>query len=146
MTTLTTARDAGFEAALVGRPEDAGLRLVYADWLDDRGEHAYAAAHRWLAKVERWPVRCEISKRKVWFVFGHDGHSVKKQPKSKWFPALLPAAAFDRLGVGLDYFVTPQSARQDRLEPWASGGWLYYRDPQQAVEYLAKALDGTNEG
>lgn len=38
-----------FEAALDQNPHDWDLRRVYADWLDEQGQPAYAFGQRWMA-------------------------------------------------------------------------------------------------
>ncbi len=42
-----------FIAALDENPEDWNLRLVYADWLDDHGDHQFASAQRWMANHQK---------------------------------------------------------------------------------------------
>lgn len=44
-----------FERALDERPDDWGLRLVYADWLLEQGEYDLETAQRWMAENERTP-------------------------------------------------------------------------------------------
>lgn len=48
--------DPGFEQQLIDNPLDAGLRSIYADWLNDRDFNVVAAFHRWMAKHERYPI------------------------------------------------------------------------------------------
>jgi len=43
MTTPVTSDEAAFMATIRSRPLDDAPRLVFADWLDDQGEHARAA-------------------------------------------------------------------------------------------------------
>lgn len=44
--TEAETEDAAFIRAIVAAPNDAAPRLVFADWLDDRGQHERAKAHR----------------------------------------------------------------------------------------------------
>jgi uncharacterized protein (TIGR02996 family) len=53
----TKSLRASFERRLGRRPDDWGLRLVYADWLEEEGETALAAAQRYMAEHEAWPRR-----------------------------------------------------------------------------------------
>lgn len=53
MTDTITA--AHFEAALDAAPDAWGVRLQYADWLDERGWSYEAMAQRWMVKHELAP-------------------------------------------------------------------------------------------
>ncbi len=44
-----------FESALDDNPDDWNLRLIYADWLDDRGFQSLARAQRWMAEHKLMP-------------------------------------------------------------------------------------------
>ncbi len=72
---------AAFEAHLDQHPDDWSHRMVYADWLRDRGHEGLADAQAWMAKHRKRPVRMggglyENSKRWRWFVAG-DGEDWK---------------------------------------------------------------------
>jgi uncharacterized protein (TIGR02996 family) len=54
-------------AAILDRPADDGLRLVYADWLDENGEHeraAFVRAQIWLARSDERGLRTRNENRK----------------------------------------------------------------------------------
>jgi uncharacterized protein (TIGR02996 family) len=42
-------------AAIRDKPSDRARWLVYADRLDDTGQHNLAAAWRWMVATKRWP-------------------------------------------------------------------------------------------
>lgn len=44
-----------FESALDARPDDAGTRLVYADWMEEHRMFASAHAQRWMVYHKRFP-------------------------------------------------------------------------------------------
>ena len=48
---MTASDHAGFLAAICEQPHDVGLRLIYADWLEDHGEEGRAEFVR---------VQCEL--------------------------------------------------------------------------------------
>ncbi len=124
--------DPDFERALEDRPGDAGLRLVYADWLDDHGAPAPAAAHRWLAAAGRWPVLCDAISD---FVLGTEDTHVSGR---EYRPALLPPAVFARLAAALPVFGGGNQPHPHRTDTWA-----YFASPAQAVDHLARALTET---
>ena len=41
----------GFEAALTENPTDASLRLIFADWLEERGLDQDAQRERWTGQL-----------------------------------------------------------------------------------------------
>lgn len=43
-----------FQAALDADPTNSSLRLVFADWLEERGD-ARAEGYRWLGRHGKWP-------------------------------------------------------------------------------------------
>jgi uncharacterized protein (TIGR02996 family) len=47
-----------FLKALAADPDDAATRLVYADWLDEHGEHEEADRQRRWPAAKEWLVRC----------------------------------------------------------------------------------------
>jgi uncharacterized protein (TIGR02996 family) len=106
-----------FEQALDERPDDWTLRLVYADWLDDQGEHALARAQRWLAQEHKCPANrsfvTEDGPRCVWFN-GEAGRRAEGYEEDGWWyylgqgeevregapEAMLPEEVFARLRPG----------------------------------------------
>jgi uncharacterized protein (TIGR02996 family) len=134
----------GFEADLEATPDDWGLRLGYADWLDDRGESARAAGHRVLARARRRPVRCELEcgGGLALYVFGRAG-----DPDPEFAACSLPPAVHAALAARLE------PAPDGSMRPFQAlavgdrgpirldaGGWLYFRTPDQAVACLGEAL------
>jgi len=60
------SQDAAFVQAIVAQPEDQALRLIYADWLDDRGDPRAAYLRleaAWFALPETDPWRPEAHRR-----------------------------------------------------------------------------------
>jgi hypothetical protein len=82
-----------------GRPPDLGrrlaeLRLVFADWLDERGRGPAATAQRWLAAHDKRPTPCS----RTWDWWG-DGWKWCGD-NCPWF-AYLPQALFEHLTPGV---------------------------------------------
>ena len=153
---LLAARDAGFEAALAASPDDAGLRLIYADWLDDHGETAYAAAHRWLAANGKWPDHHpRLFRLGVW-LFGHpDNGTHEPRYRSCRLPVPLHAA-LARAVEGPDFdptdiyacSVSDGPSREGAVaggRPFFFSLWMAFATHRQAVEYLARALETVGE-
>jgi uncharacterized protein (TIGR02996 family) len=46
--------ETAFQAALDAEPGNSGLRLVFADWLEERGDWR-AAGYRWMGEHRKWP-------------------------------------------------------------------------------------------
>jgi uncharacterized protein (TIGR02996 family) len=46
--------EAAFHAALDAEPGNSSLRLVFADWLEERGDWR-AAGYRWMGEHLKWP-------------------------------------------------------------------------------------------
>jgi uncharacterized protein (TIGR02996 family) len=60
------SEDAAFVQAIVGHPEDQALRLIYADWLDDRADRRAAFLRleaEWIALPETDPRRPGVHQR-----------------------------------------------------------------------------------
>jgi uncharacterized protein (TIGR02996 family) len=126
-------RSADFEAAIKEEPFNFHHRLVYADWLEDRGEAAYARAQRFLAENGvgvGWYLDPESKRER--YLFGSSGiidtglagrwGQNPREDQQSWSKCLLPHALFLRLG-------------QDT--------WAKFDSPQEAVECLAVALSLT---
>lgn len=139
-------RDPDFERALAESPADAGTRLVYADWLDDHGEAAYAAAHRWLAARHLAPARWES----LWLFGGPmNGGGDPLYDNCK-----LPGRAHEALKAEVVRDMPGDLGRSPLFVPTASqammlavGGlaytmanWCVFRSHRQSIEYLARAL------
>lgn len=144
---MPVARDPDFERALAERPDDAGLRLIYADWLDDHGEAAYAAAHRWLAANGRWPAAYGLSR-----LFG--GPMNGSFRPEFYHPCKLPGGLHRRLmetiwdsspGMTRSAFSCPNfddAALYRQLKTaYTLVNWCVFHSHQQAVEHLARALE-----
>jgi uncharacterized protein (TIGR02996 family) len=83
-----------FQKALDANPQDWHTRLVFADWLEDRGERR-AAGYRAIAALRRFPLKGEHGglRREGWW--WHCAPADSKDPSDNnipgdWF-ALLPA-------------------------------------------------------
>lgn len=100
-TAAATISDHGLLAAIFAATDDPLPRLVYADWLEERGVWAEAAAWRWFAETRRFPWASRLTKTGSRF-FGVDG-----VPSWDWWRHcaselhdLLPDCVFDRLRGG----------------------------------------------
>jgi uncharacterized protein (TIGR02996 family) len=139
-------RDPAFEAALRAHPADAGLRLVYADYLDDRGDEGYALAHRWLAVRGKYPLPYPAHPDAgPWsYVLG----TTARAYRGEFEPGLLPPALFARVRaaatlVGQESRWGPllRALYAGKVRSVASVIWAYFPSPQVAVEELAEVLD-----
>lgn len=85
-----------FQAALDADPSDRTTRLVFADWLQERGDER-AEGYRALAALRLAPVALKMGSgvwigKTVWF-FGPAGHGARSFPRR----ATLPAAWFENV-------------------------------------------------
>jgi uncharacterized protein (TIGR02996 family) len=46
--------ETAFQAALDAEPSNSGMRLVFADWLEEHGDWR-AAGYRWMGEHHKWP-------------------------------------------------------------------------------------------
>lgn len=71
-----------FERALDEKPDDWELRLVYADFLDDNDDPAFAACQRWMSGNKAIPSRFKRYKKikkKEWAWWSEDSHMTGKE-------------------------------------------------------------------
>jgi carbon storage regulator len=74
---VSPPEEAGFLQAIVANPNDEGLRLVFADWLEERADPLaeFIRLHCALAKLsvedERRPA-LEVKERTLWYQHGAD--------------------------------------------------------------------------
>jgi uncharacterized protein (TIGR02996 family) len=54
-----------FRSALDVRPEDMALRLLFAEWLEERGDYR-AQGFRWMSRLGKWPFWLPSSRRWSW--------------------------------------------------------------------------------
>jgi len=142
---LPAVRDAGFESALAAAPGDAGLRAVYCDWLEERGGDGYAAAHRWLVRVGKWPhpvweeLLPRLTRQPV-ICFGTD----RRTDLAGYGPHLLPDPLFRalrrraaRIADHDSWAAAFAALRAGHLPSIANGDWVYFPTAQAAAESLA---------
>lgn len=82
-----TQRDA-FEAALDADPADWGTRLVFSDWLEERGEDALAAAMKYMGTMQRCPLDSSPGAWWGWYTWTAQSHTDYSE---------LPAALVKRM-------------------------------------------------
>jgi uncharacterized protein (TIGR02996 family) len=78
-------------------PHDASAKLIYADWLGDKGEDDLAHAYRWMAQNGKWPyyrVASMMENRWAWTIkerVYHNVHSASREdfPKTCILPGAL---------------------------------------------------------
>jgi uncharacterized protein (TIGR02996 family) len=124
--TAIAIRDPGFEAALEAAPEDQGVRLVYADFVEERGDEAYGRALRWLAGRDLCPTK--YGERWYFGTIENEGWRT-----GVWRASALPVWLYRRLQA-----LTPRYDFPDNTG--SHGYWCLYRTVQQVTEYLARAL------
>jgi uncharacterized protein (TIGR02996 family) len=90
--------ESAFQAALDADPANFALRLVFADWLEERGDRR-AAGYRWMGEQRKWPY--DWSKNAMitsfdtfdWFMEGSPvqwkvpDHCILPAELQPWFPA-----------------------------------------------------------
>jgi uncharacterized protein (TIGR02996 family) len=138
-------RSPEFESAIEGSPLDRGLRLIYSDWLQERGQEDYARAQRFMAEnslacLREWYEEWECP---IWAFTSTENIFAQDDTYPKYRAAALPVDVFQSLAP-----VTPPGApfwtgAVTMIAPcdtYVQDHWCAYRTPQLAVEYLAKAL------
>jgi uncharacterized protein (TIGR02996 family) len=119
-----------FQAVLDADPDDWHTRLVFADWLQERGDgraEGYRALGRWRVK----PIRIQMSKEEgqtegEWqFIYGTDENR-SDQARLRWGKCMLPAPWFKKL---------KQRNRHNGM-PW----WHYYDTRREAEDAAAEAF------
>jgi uncharacterized protein (TIGR02996 family) len=117
-----------FVGDILRNPQDATPKLVYADWLDERGRPDLAFAYRWMATRGRHPgLRQRPRARKPW-AWWHERSLAMEYPAEhddiRRSPgAFLPLLVFRAMGP------------EDVLAAHA-----YYRTVGECVQGLANAL------
>ncbi len=111
--------EAAFQAALDERPADHALRLVFADWLEERGDWR-AAGYRWMGECRQHPRRAALS----W-----DWWDLRWLRKYREAGMPLSAAMLE-------------SSLFERLDGYATSGpnFREYTDRRAAEEALCRAL------
>src|SRR5262245_54586051 len=99
---MTTEDD--FQRTLDATPEDWQTRMVFADWLDERGDPR-AAGYRALGKLTRRAMFCQmyspdpVSKPgKTFFIFGN-GKIRGQNVRAQWTECFLPLEWYKLLPV-----------------------------------------------
>jgi uncharacterized protein (TIGR02996 family) len=150
---VTAARDPGFEAALAVAPGDQGLRLIYADFVEEHGDEAYGRALRWLAREGKHPVPNQAVKGAECY-FGNDepdGFSGNYHRIRRYYgPCLLATDLFVRLQLVIGPLHVRPGLLVSQLSKYdhpfhLAGQWAYFSSVQQATEYLARALEFRTE-
>ena len=83
--------ETAFQAALDERPADHALRLVFADWLEERGDWR-AAGYRWMGENHSYPIRSAMS-----WDWWDSGWLRGSDEAPILLPAMLDSAMFARL-------------------------------------------------
>lgn len=95
-----------FQAAIDADPTNSALRLVFADWLEERGDWR-AAGYRWMGENHKWPY--DWSKNAMitvyntfdWFIDGSPTqwdvpkHCILPAEFRRWFPTSLYMPSFE---------------------------------------------------
>jgi uncharacterized protein (TIGR02996 family) len=119
-----------FQLARDANPEDWQTRLVFADWLQERGDPR-AAGYRALARWQVKPIRIQMAKEDgelegEWqFIYGTDENR-SDQARERWGQCMLPPVWFTKL---------TQRSRHNGL-PW----WHYYDTRREAEDTAARAF------
>jgi uncharacterized protein (TIGR02996 family) len=117
-----------FETQLDAKGDDWHLRLVYADWLDEHDEPAYAAAQRWMAAHEKRPWSTSHGERS-WETAGTNTLPPAKSTLDDWL--------FQRLSAG--YIVGNLGSSSNIM-------MRFYKSRELAERDLAGALANTRWG
>jgi hypothetical protein len=121
-----------------------GLRLVYADWLEEHGEWAYAAAQRWLARHGIAPatIRTTVENQPIAYSFaGPSARPGVRLYADCELPEDVHASLCRRIGPGADGYRDLVELAGGCRPPFLDRrGLLYFRTPERAVTYLSEAL------
>jgi uncharacterized protein (TIGR02996 family) len=117
---MDTAED--FEAQLDANDRDWELRMVYADWLEERGDQELARAQRWMVKHGCYPYG--DMQIKCWANFSIGPGDRSKLPNHVWEAVRQQGGHVEREGV------------VDSIE----GSYRYYGTRRQCERVLANAL------
>ena len=123
---MTTEDD--FQAALDACPEDHQTRLVFADWLQERGDPR-AEGYRALGTIRAVPYYDALHRPKgdkCWWSFAHlrrAGHSLDRHG-----PCLLPVVWYLKLKP------------ENRLPGWDPHAWCYFPTRREAEDTAALAF------
>ena len=122
---MTTEDD--FQAALDAHPEDWQTRLVFADWLEERGDPR-AEGYRALAAKHFCPFRFTEHTRFAWLAGADDNGEHNKHPIHG--RAMVPRDWYDR--------VKPPAPK---VHHWQSGRWwAYFHTRRECEEVLTQAF------
>lgn len=116
--------------ATASKPEDLTVKLVFADWLEERGDHGTASGYRALAALKSWPLPMPLAmpslheKTSHWYHYGF-GYLIKP------FDTVQMAIAPVRGGYAPQHFVPfhwlavafPHLRTEDPLTSWGWGAW-----------------------
>jgi uncharacterized protein (TIGR02996 family) len=120
---VTTEDD--FNAALDADPEDWQTRLVYADWLQERGDER-AEGYRALGMARHFPGRSEFSQPHRW---GFTNPANDVAGKHGWGSHVLPREWWEVMDPG-------EVSREDN--PW----WNWHPSRREAEDAAALAFAG----
>jgi uncharacterized protein (TIGR02996 family) len=130
---VTTEDD--FQQKLDADPQDWQTRLVFADWLQERGD-SRAEGYRALGRMRRvptWAFR-QPSSRAPWYLWLSDKHSEARASVFKQHAQVLRAAALPADWCRRMYLGLPKEARSGwRFEL----GWFGYGTSRREVEDAA---------
>ena len=123
---MTTEDD--FQAALDANPADWQTRLVFADWLQERGDPR-ADGYRVLGQRAVHPIRIQMERAEgeaEWlFIFGNDLND-SPLARQRWGGCMLPELLFKTLN---------KRNRHDR-NPW----WHYFVTRREAEDAAARGF------
>lgn len=121
MTTMVTEED--FQAVLDADPTDQTARVIFADWLQERGDER-AEGYRKLAETGRNPVTWNFV---TWYAERHHPNRLESRPSA------LPNKWFDLLAGGT-------STNGDSKIEGRKYLWWDYRSRREAEDDAARAF------
>ena len=113
-----------FEAELDRDPANWGLRLIFADWLDEQGDHIAARCQRWMGENEKRPDFDIATESWDWWVVNNQ-HVYLVQWHPRLNSATIPLHVFQKITNNLMYGlqfkeyptrIAAESALADALE------------------------------
>jgi uncharacterized protein (TIGR02996 family) len=78
-----------FESILDQNPSDWDTRLLYADWLEEQGQHIRANGQRWQAKWEKCPEYLTNTGAWGWAYYVYRDGLLYHPEVKKWTPELI---------------------------------------------------------
>ena len=114
-----TSDERAFLDAIIARPDDDTVRLVYADWLAEHGDPDRGEFIRAQIELVNTPPDCDAVNRRRAVLFGRQAELLKKHKKA-WLAPFVPFARESSFERGfVQALELPAKAFVERADEWA---------------------------